>query len=407
MELLSPVPRYKYRPLENSTTIRVLVLYAASDFSARLVADIVHVDRKDLLRPMNSQDYPECCRFYEAVSYCWGDPIFTCQLALENGTSFLQITPNVDAMLRRMRRPHKSKYLWIDALSLNQADDVEKSHQVQLMGEIYQQAKKVLFWMGEENGQPISALFNYLNFMAKEFPRWMDKSYNDWQAQFMEQYPGALHNYLSRPWFWRRWIVQEAILGVDSTILCGEHKMDWKVFRFAVQRILSIKDYLPEHSPHPTPFPQSSSQLVNADLLRAINQVIALGAAPSKILHRMMEFRAAECSDPRDRIFALFGVVNDIYEPSNPSPNLSNSLGIAFSVDYSKPWNVVYCEFAKACVEAGHGNEILSHAAHFGSLSHADSLRPSWKWRWARNSVRTTFRPVTDTDPLHPIYNIN
>ena len=44
-----------------------------------------------------------------------------------------------------------SRTLWIDAICINQSDDVEKSQQVQLMRGIYATADHVLIWTGEED----------------------------------------------------------------------------------------------------------------------------------------------------------------------------------------------------------------------------------------------------------------
>jgi len=43
-----------------------------------------------------------------------------------------------------------NKVLWIEAICINQADDIEKSHQVSLMGEIYRNADNVVIFLGEE-----------------------------------------------------------------------------------------------------------------------------------------------------------------------------------------------------------------------------------------------------------------
>jgi hypothetical protein len=58
-----------------------------------------------------------------------------------------------------MRKRNGPRYLWIDAICLNQADEAEKSQQIPLMGEIYQQADKTLFWVGIEDGKDIRRIF--------------------------------------------------------------------------------------------------------------------------------------------------------------------------------------------------------------------------------------------------------
>ena len=53
----------------------------------------------------------------------------------------------------------------MDAICLNQADNDEKAAQVQLMGEVYIQAKKVQIWLGESDDD-ISKTFAFFRSLA-------------------------------------------------------------------------------------------------------------------------------------------------------------------------------------------------------------------------------------------------
>ncbi|KAF2657463.1 HET-domain-containing protein, partial [Lophiostoma macrostomum CBS 122681] len=355
MEPPTSVPRYVYRPLENLTTIRVLALHTAPVFGAPLKADIVHIDRKGLLLPASPNEYDidahedaPACRSYEAVSYCWGEATFTHRLWCENDWSYLMITPNLDVMLRRLRRPHKIRYLWIDAICLNQSDDLEKSEQVQLMGKIYEHARKVIFWMGEPDGEPIQALYDYIHSIV----RTDQADLKHLHARFSEKYPGALYNYLHRPWFWRRWIIQEAILAADAPVLCGGLKINWRVF------LDVVRENLPEMITTGVSSPDQPTQSMPAQEVKAvIAHISALSGRVYYMLDLLTTFHRSACSDPRDRLFALRGIALDVYDGID---FLRPSGDISFAVDYSKPWGVVYTDFARACVEAGHGRHILN-----------------------------------------------
>lgn len=53
----------------------------------------------------------------------------------------------------RNRMNHRgvaSTLIWVDALCINQEDPVERSHQVNLMSDIYSQAQLVVVWLGPE-----------------------------------------------------------------------------------------------------------------------------------------------------------------------------------------------------------------------------------------------------------------
>lgn len=73
---------------------------------------------------------------YTALSYMWGDPKQTACVLIDNYP--MEITRNLCAFLSEMQSQRRCEWFWIDALCINQTDDEEKSHQVQMMGEIYQ-----------------------------------------------------------------------------------------------------------------------------------------------------------------------------------------------------------------------------------------------------------------------------
>ena len=61
---------------------------------------------------------------YEAMSYCWEGQTPT--LDFQCRGSVLKVTPNVYKILEHLRKSHKSSYLWIAAVCLNQEDEAEK-----------------------------------------------------------------------------------------------------------------------------------------------------------------------------------------------------------------------------------------------------------------------------------------
>ena len=59
-----------------------------------------------------------------------------------------EATQNLSDFLRFLRLPRASRLLWADAICIDQTTDVEKNHQLRLMGRIYRQAKEVVVWFG-------------------------------------------------------------------------------------------------------------------------------------------------------------------------------------------------------------------------------------------------------------------
>lgn len=93
-------------------------------------------------------------RQYSAVSYRWEFDLAE-RLIIKSSSSarasYVPISRSMQVMLKHFRKCHKQQYLWVDAICLNQEDEMEKAVQVGLMGEIYSQAKKVHIWLGSYN----------------------------------------------------------------------------------------------------------------------------------------------------------------------------------------------------------------------------------------------------------------
>ena len=89
---------------------------------------------------------------YEALSYVWAQEPGTRAVAL-NGRQFY-VTTNLFLALRRLRKRHDVRVIWVDALCIDQVDDTEKSHQVGMMGDIYRNCLRVFAWLGDYRNDP-------------------------------------------------------------------------------------------------------------------------------------------------------------------------------------------------------------------------------------------------------------
>jgi hypothetical protein len=103
---------------------------------------------------------------FVALSYAWGDLVksfpFIC-----SGHKF-SIHANLrDALLNLAERCVASKTpIWIDAICINQADEVEKFAQVRGMNDVYGRAKEVWAWLGPSNDLTEDAI-NVISSLAR------------------------------------------------------------------------------------------------------------------------------------------------------------------------------------------------------------------------------------------------
>lgn len=65
----------------------------------------------------------------------------------------LSVTVNLYEALLALREQHLPRALWVDAICINQRDDLEKQEQMRFMADIYGKANRVVVWLGTgENG---------------------------------------------------------------------------------------------------------------------------------------------------------------------------------------------------------------------------------------------------------------
>jgi Heterokaryon incompatibility protein (HET) len=84
---------------------------------------------------------------YEAISYTWGNSVKD-HLVFFDGR-WLPTTRNVHSILHDLSSYSRARWIWIDAVCINQNDLEEKNPQVEMMGEIYHTAERVVVWLDD------------------------------------------------------------------------------------------------------------------------------------------------------------------------------------------------------------------------------------------------------------------
>lgn len=192
---------------------------------------------------------------YHAISYTWGarNP----QQSISVSTGELQVNLNCrKAPVQAQRCVWAQKqtqnqedaaddYYWIDAICIDQQNRQEKADQVQLMGEIYDNAVQVLSCIGDEadNSDLVMDMLQSApdNLIGEEWPGqefgsralgWLrEKSATD-----IENVSAALKFILEREYFNRVWILQEVFRKQSRTmLLCGQRYVYSKAL-FALKR---------------------------------------------------------------------------------------------------------------------------------------------------------------------------
>ncbi|KAI1383058.1 heterokaryon incompatibility protein-domain-containing protein [Hypoxylon trugodes] len=175
---------------------------------------------------------------YEAISWCWGEEREEYAIRIERGEKSFKrtIKRNLALALKHLRRADETRTIWIDSMCINQRNDIERNHQVQMMSRIYTRADQVCIWLGQADGESGLAIrFIKEEIMVlKNFDAiCSDKKYtHKWRALMV---------LMQRPWFSRRWMIQEIALDRKGTIYCGSDQISWSDFAVAVELFVEVE----------------------------------------------------------------------------------------------------------------------------------------------------------------------
>ena len=328
---------------------------------------------------------------YDALSYTWGNPAKTRTITV-NGQP-LGIGENLYWALHHLRNfeddtdHQRNKYIWIDALCINQDDEREKSSQVQMMRDIYSAAQQVIVWLGppDAKGRLGMASLNHLVNIFLRHPEtpvqgntrgtapcdaWR-KSLRMWlSVAGPGAFPAAIthvEHLFQLSWWSRVWIVQEVAVARSAWVLYGSQCVSLDHFRLAHEAIRCFS-LIPDRTMPPgwtmhinrlSSCFSKASAILSFDwkgeqntFLRTLNALFVTGSS--------------QATDPRDRIYALLGL-------------RSEYRAMVGKVDYSSTWQSVYTEAARAILQAGH-LQLLGFC-HNAPKRRQEGL-PSWAPDW-------------------------
>ncbi|KXJ84718.1 heterokaryon incompatibility protein-domain-containing protein [Microdochium bolleyi] len=336
-----------YAALRHPDSIRLLELTQLDTVEASLQGRLV--PRRLCERPV-----------YTALSYVWGDEI--CKGAITIGDESVPIGRNLCECLKELSSHTGAITIWADQLCINQTDEAEKEHQVQMMGRIYSEAELVIGWIGlstPENQLALKAFkavgAGLINQRSAEKSKLALRDLYD-TGHFTSPAdlasPGsaiwrAVTKFTQLAWFERLWIVQEACLAKALELRCGSEAIDGDTFFGGIEGFSTMVTI----PPHPR-------------LLEPYRRALVLGKIRQRILSRNPPtlHRAAhilgtwKCGNDQDRLNALLGIsyrdkACPWFEPR-------------YSVSAPEPFE----DFAKRHMESNQSLEIL----HFAGVGDGD-----------------------------------
>ena len=317
--------QYFYNELRGDDSFRLLRLRPGretQDLECELLTSSLQP-----LDPLITTDPPHGAE-YEAVSWYWGKGPENRHLRVlhEQHMHELPISESLKQCMRGLRYDYQERMLWIDAICIHQKNIAERNQQVPKMNRIYGQAKCVLVWIGDKEEPTATSIGSdkVLQFIiTKVLKIWeFDRLCEDLRAA--KEWYGFI-NLMKRPWFSRRWVVQEIALARTAVLYCGRKWIEWQDFVDAVSLFVEVESAthrlsevmrqdqqfynIPEFFGHVPSL--GAAQLVDAtsNLFRKVRKgkrdpLLSLEYLVSK-------YYVFEATQPRDTIYAMLSIAKD------------------------------------------------------------------------------------------------
>jgi hypothetical protein len=344
--MVQPSP---FRELATGSSIRLLRIASISNDSSKNIT--CFFDEVDLASWQG-----EC--LFTAVSYTWGSEDDSKNIML-NGAPVV-VRRNLYDFLLQARQEGWHTHLWIDALCINQSNNLEKSRQVAMMGEIFSRAQQVLVWLGPLDLVESESLVEFhgrcktsgINTFDRDpmRPSWdgglpSRRSFFGYALDFMElpeRCRRGIVRVLLNPYWRRKWIIQELFLAGPTACIVT---CDWlyptisitelaRGFHYLIKDLQGLTGRLESLVANPNKSLQETSDMNELRTLIELlgytkvtwsniwiygleNDVVyfwevladaKMTYKPQSFMQLVDAYRLHLCNDPRDNIYALLGI---------------------------------------------------------------------------------------------------
>lgn len=315
---------------------------------------------------------------FEALSYTWGPPPESRQITINRHK--VPVRPNLFTGLMYLRRPDRTRTIWIDALCINQSDIEERDKQVLRMRDIYSMATSVQVWLGEAGEEDALALqlVREISAVVQDPEDLLNSgtqnSYiEQWEPLFNAAVPKtikALNDLFNRPWWTRVWIVQELSLAKqpEAHVICGSISMPWLSFlvaAYAVEELWNTANHLlwSEYPDEPLNGFQTGIRMAQCRYSDATFPRF-------RLLELLNQHRDCEATNARDYVYGLLGMSGD-GEQAGIVPRYAASV-----ID-------IYTDLVRKLVRATESLDVLCACRGERNLT----ALPSWVPDWSTDAV--------------------
>ncbi|KAI8714707.1 HET domain-containing protein [Fusarium sp. LHS14.1] len=343
---------------------------------------------------------------FAALSYVWGDA-HDLENIVVNG-QLVSVTKNLEAALQNAPffqdiHPACSPtfLLWADAICIDQQNNTERGAQIQLMAKIFQQAECVFAWLGSEDED---LAFRSMRPILHEMTRTGENNIRDLRSlaslQWLRPYPelcdnhvfvtkdeslpnipalfnaawSAINDLVSRKYWTRVWIFQEAVLAKRLILACPTSAMSFDDLGAIANIMKTLQKFLRSVPCAKPNFLGSAAWYFIRDIIDW-SPIVVIGqqrfgrrSKPKEMEQRismaMTGFRL-DATDPRDRVYGLLALT-----------------GLDIKPDYTRSLGEVYTEFSKRLLEINRLQNVSKELSwlQFAGVGVFDQVYalPSW-----------------------------
>jgi hypothetical protein len=227
---------------------------------------------------------------YTAVSYTWGNETPSEHIFI-NGQPF-PVRLNLWSCLHYLSQDKTSgwTHLWVDAICTDQKNNEERTAQVRRMDTIYRDASAVSVWLG-------------LPPPVEQYRSWHEPIRTFVEAGF--DFDDQMSHLANHSYWTRFWVIQEFLLGRDVNVYCGNTRINWLDFKDTLGLCAGVPLQIHQES-MPKDFDSRPWRAFPLITGRHPDRHPEMHLPLSQLL---VNHSTSECKDPRDRVFALLGLV--------------------------------------------------------------------------------------------------
>lgn len=327
---------------------------------------------------------------FNALSYVWGDANDTTTIIVNQ--LVVAVPKSLAKCLQSLRHYTTSHIqaldqipltIWADAVCINQKDLLERSQQVQMMGDIYSSAKNVVIWLGEGT-EYTNYAFDMMNSI--NFRKGLNDLTTSNRGPFEEEIMVDVifkHILCKNKWWQRLWVRQEFVLAMKEPVFCcGCKIITWGHLISCFFSFPRSWDYPDIEHKWENCRRKVAGSLDESDANIGIHPIALHRIRKSFQKYRALSFcdlfhyllRNSVATDPRDFVYGLLGLLNQ---------QDRDQIILNYELDYMKIYQQVGHLLWKQDTE-----RTLSELLPILNFNTLDNGFPSWVPDFASQPIR-------------------